>query len=69
MAKRPRLNLKASHFEDSYNSEVLLLEKQCKVVKEFVKMQMESEFMANKDIRESLEKTYRLIYDQIDNKW
>ena len=32
-------------------------------------MQMETELTFNNDIRESLEKTYRLVYEQIDNKW
>ena len=32
-------------------------------------MQMDIEFAANNDIREILEKTYRLIYEQIDNNW
>lgn len=32
-------------------------------------MQMANEFRQNNDIREYLEKTYRLIYEQIDNKW
>ena len=30
---------------------------------------MDNELEKNKDVRESLEKTYRLIYEQIDNKW
>ena len=30
---------------------------------------MENEVRANNEIRESLEEAYRLIYDQIDNKW
>jgi len=32
-------------------------------------MQMQVEFRANNEIREYLEKTYRLVYEQIDNKW
>jgi hypothetical protein len=32
-------------------------------------MQMDNEIVNNSEIRESLEKTYRLIYEQIDNKW
>ena len=32
-------------------------------------MQMENEFKVNNEIREMLEKTYRLIYDQIENQW
>ena len=30
---------------------------------------MSNEFKINNDIREMLEKTYRLIYEQIDNQW
>ena len=30
---------------------------------------MDIEFRANNDIREILEKTYRMIYEQIDNTW
>ena len=30
---------------------------------------MENEFKVNNEIREMLEKTYRLIYDQIENQW
>jgi hypothetical protein len=30
---------------------------------------MDNELVNNSEIRESLEKTYRLIYEQIDNKW
>lgn len=32
-------------------------------------MQMENEFNANNHIREYLEKTYRLVYEQIENNW
>ena len=32
-------------------------------MKEFIRMQMDIEFAANNDIREILEKTYRLIYE------
>ena len=32
-------------------------------------MQMSVEFRSNNDIREILEKTYRMVYDQIENTW
>lgn len=32
-------------------------------------MQMDVEFKANNEIREILEKTYRMVYEQIDNNW
>ena len=38
-------------------------------MREFINMQMESEFKANNEIREMLEKTYRLVYEQMDNQW
>lgn len=69
MAKRPRINLAANHFEDSYLSEIKVFETHTKLVKEFIKMQMQNELKQNNEIREYLEKTYRLIYEQIDNKW
>jgi len=40
MAKRPRINLAANYFEDSYLSETKLIETHTKLVKEFIKMQM-----------------------------
>jgi len=30
---------------------------------------MDNELNQNLEVRESLEKTYRLIYEQMDNKW
>lgn len=38
-------------------------------MREFIAMQMDAEFKANNNIREYLEKTYRLIFEQIDNTW
>lgn len=32
-------------------------------------MQIDSEMAANTNLRESLEKTYRLIHDQLENKF
>lgn len=45
------------------------METQCQVVREFITMQMDNEFKANNEIREMLEKTYRMVYEQIDNLW
>lgn len=63
------MNLAANHFTDSYRAEMDVLETQIKIMKEFIRMQMDIEFRANNDIREILEKTYRMIYEQIDNQW
>ena len=69
MAKRPRMNLAANHFKDSYRAEIDALEVQVGIMRDFIRMQMDIEFRANNDIREILEKTYRLVYEQIDNQW
>lgn len=63
MAKRPRLNLQANNFVDSYTAEIKLLETQSKLVKEFIQMQMDNELEKNAGVRQSLEKTYSLIYE------
>lgn len=69
MARRPRINLEGNHFRDSYRAEIECLEMQAKLMREFIDMQMDLEFKANNDIREYLEKTYEIIYQQIDNEW
>ena len=63
MAKRPRINLQANNFVDSYTAEIKLLETQSKLVKEFIQMQMDNELEKNAGVRQSLEKTYSLIYE------
>lgn len=69
MALRPRMNLAANHFKDSYRAEIDSLETQTQIMKEFIRMQMDVEFRANNEIREILEKTYRMVYEQIENTW
>lgn len=69
MATRPRLNLQATHFKDSYTSECESLKLQHDLIRELIRMQMKSEFEANNQIREYLERTYRLVMDMGDNKW
>ena len=69
MARRPRINLQGNHFRDSYKAEVEALEMQSKLINEFIKMQMDIEFKVNQEIREYLEKSYEIIYEQIDNEW
>jgi len=63
MAQRPRMNLAANHFKDSYRAEIDALTTQFQIMKEFIRMQMDVEFKTNNDIREMLEKTYRLVYE------
>jgi hypothetical protein len=68
MAKRPRMNFAANHFRDSYRTEIALMQTQQSLVRKFIKLQMDTEFKVNNQVREYLEKSYRLIYDQLDNK-
>jgi hypothetical protein len=63
MAKRPRLNLNANHFNDSYQVEIEVLRTQTKLLKEFIKMMVDNELSENNQIRESLEKAYRLMHE------
>lgn len=37
-AKRPRINLAATHFVDSYNTEIKVFETQLVLMKEFIQM-------------------------------
>lgn len=47
MARRPRLNLKASYFIDAYDGEIKLLKKQFELVKMLVDLQVTLEKTEN----------------------
>ena len=44
MARRPRMNLAANHFRDSYRAETEVFELSIKIMREFISMQMKMEF-------------------------
>lgn len=69
MAKRPRLNLMANHFRDSYLAEVACLKQKRELIGQVVSMLIQTEFKENNTIREYLEKTYKLLHEQMENKW
>ena len=69
MALRPRYNLNGTHFRDAYRVDAETLKLKTEVVREVMRMQMRQEFEANNSIREYLERTYRLIMEQVENKW
>lgn len=69
MAKRPKLNLNSTHFKDSYKTEIESLKLQAQIVREVTQMQMKKEFDSNNFIREYLERTYRVVMDQVEGKW
>lgn len=69
MAKRPRLNLSATHFKDSYIAEIECLQLKTKLIREVINVLMESERRENNNVRDYLEKSYRMIFDFVDKKW
>lgn len=69
MARRPRFNLKASHFRDSYKLEIeCIIEKQS-LVRAIIESLKKAEYEENQQTRKYLEKTYRLLNDQMDKQW
>lgn len=50
MARRPRLNLQASYFQDSYAAEIALLDKEHELVKMLLDTQITLEKVENKSL-------------------
>ena len=69
MARRPRLNLSGAHFKDSYLAEINCLKVKTGLVREMMKMLMAAEFKENNGTREYIEKSYRMLYEQMQGQW
>lgn len=69
MARRPRLNLSGSNFRDSYVVEIECLKEKTRLLRLVIEELIGREFDANTQIREYLERTYRLLHEQMENKW
>lgn len=69
MAKRPKLNLSATHFRDSYEAEIECLQLKTRLVRELMAMLMEAERQQNHATREYLEKAYRLLHEHLNEEW
>ena len=69
MAKRPRLNTDATHFIDSYKSEIKYLKELREFISELQREQIRREKKIISDINEYLELKYRKINEHIDRKW
>ena len=69
MARRPRLNMSGSHFKDSYNCEIECLTLKTQLVREIIRMVMRDEFKANNSVREYIEKSHRLLYEQMKKEF
>ena len=60
MARRPRLNLQANYFTDSYAAESECLDNQLELVKVLIKNQINLERTQNKMLQDSLALSYTL---------
>jgi len=69
MAKRPRLNTDATHFLDSYKSEVNYFNSMKEFIKDITKQQKTTEKRIIDDINEYLELKYMKINEHINKKW
>ena len=63
MARRPKLNLMGTHFRDSYMAEIECIKERTKLIRKIMKMLMLDEYETNKNVREYLEKCYRLLHE------
>jgi len=63
MAKRPKLNLSATYFRDSYQAEIEAMKLKTRLIREAMRILMHTETNENTKIREYIEKCYRLLYD------
>lgn len=69
MAKRPRLNIDATHFIDSYNSEIKYLENLHDLLNEIVDYQIKLEKSISSEIKDHLELKYQKINEHANKKW
>lgn len=69
MARRPRLDLEGSYFNDSYKAEIACLKKQFELVKMLVDVQISLEKTENKRLQDSLNLSYTLANEYSKHKW
>ena len=60
MARRPRLNMQANYFKDSYAAEYVCLDNQLALIKEIIKNQISLERTNNRMLQDSLNLSYTL---------
>jgi len=58
-----------SHFKDSYMVEIECMEAKSKLIRELMKLLMNTEKHENNMHREYIEKCYRIIYEHIKKQW
>ena len=69
MARRPRLNLQANYFQDSYEAEYMCLDNQLELIKVIIQNQIKLERTANRMLQDSLSLSYTLCNQYETNRW
>lgn len=69
MARRPRLNLKASYLQDAYAAEVECVGKQFEVARQLVDLQITLEKTENTRLQDSLNLSYQMATLYAKNRW
>lgn len=69
MAQRPRINLDAAYFLDSYTSEMEAMRSKVELYREVVEFQKITELAENDEIRRFQELKMRKLMDFVDGKW
>ena len=69
MSRRPRLNLTANYFKDSYKAESACLDQQFELIRMIVDMQIKLEKTENKRLQDSLNLSYTLANTFEKQQW
>ena len=69
MAQRPRLDTTASYFADSYEAEIKCMDTMTKLVREISCYLMSNEKKLNKQLKDYLQLTYKVLTDFTNKKW
>jgi hypothetical protein len=69
MALRPRINLDATYFRDSYAAEIKVLKEKLELYREVLHIQRANELAENQEIRKFQELKLRKLMDFLDGKW
>ena len=69
MALRPRINLDATYFRDSYAAEIKVLKEKLELYREVLHIQRANELAENQEIRRFQELKLRKLMDFLDGKW
>ena len=57
------------HFKDSYTAEIDCLREKTNLVKDVMRQIMRDEFKVNTGVREYIEKSFRMLYDNMSGKF